>query len=71
MNTRSSVRLLAAAALALLLGACATAPKPLRGQFPSITPRDAVSGTQQVGAQVRWGAASWKPNPARTAPASR
>lgn len=68
MNTRSSVRLLTAAALALLLGACATAPKPLRGQFPSITPRDAVSGTQQVGAQVRWGGriVETKPGPHST-----
>jgi outer membrane lipoprotein len=54
MNTTSSVRLLAAGALALFLGACATAPKPLQGQFPTVTPRDATTGVQ-AGAQVRWG----------------
>ncbi|WCE04536.1 Slp family lipoprotein [Pseudoxanthomonas sp. JBR18] len=54
MNTTASVRLLAAGALAIFLGACATVPKPLQGEFPGVTPRDTVAGAQ-AGAQVRWG----------------
>lgn len=48
------IRLLAIAATGLLLGACATAPKPLQGAFTPVTPRDAAAGTQ-AGAPVRWG----------------
>ena len=38
----------------LVLGACATAPKPLQGQFSSVSPRDSVA-QQQTGTPVRWG----------------
>lgn len=36
------------------LTACASAPKPLQGQFSQITPRDSVTTAQQ-GTTVRWG----------------
>jgi len=49
-----NIRLLPLVALATLLSACATAPKPLQGQFTGVTPRDSVAGAQ-TGAQVRWG----------------
>jgi outer membrane lipoprotein len=39
--------------LALLLGACATVPTPLQGQFAPVTPRDAATSGQ--GEAVRWG----------------
>ena len=52
MNTK--IRLLALAAASLLLGACATAPKPLQGSFVPMTPRGAADANQ-VGAVVRWG----------------
>jgi outer membrane lipoprotein len=42
------------AALALLVGACATVPAPLQGQFAPVTPRDAATGNAQ-GEAVRWG----------------
>jgi outer membrane lipoprotein len=45
------------AALALLagaLGACATVPAPLKGQFSPVTPRDAAANGGQA-ATVRWG----------------
>ncbi|UNU10210.1 Slp family lipoprotein [Xanthomonas translucens] len=48
------IRLLFPVMAVLALGACATAPKPLQGQFATVTPRDSVAG-QQVGASVRWG----------------
>ncbi|MFT4196482.1 MAG: Slp family lipoprotein [Pseudoxanthomonas sp.] len=54
MNVPASLRPLALAGALLTLAACVTAPKPLQGQFPGTTPRDAVAGAQ-VGAQVRWG----------------
>lgn len=54
MKRMSFLRPLAVTGLAIALGACATAPKPLQGQFPGVTPRDAVVGVQ-TGAQVRWG----------------
>ncbi|MFT3756805.1 MAG: Slp family lipoprotein [Pseudoxanthomonas sp.] len=47
-------RLLMIAATSALLAACATAPKPLQGTYPTVTPRDATAGAQ-VGANVRWG----------------
>ena len=50
----SKIRLLALAAGSLLLGACATAPKPLQGTFTQVTPRDAVAASQ-AGTSVRWG----------------
>jgi outer membrane lipoprotein len=43
------------AALATTLGACATVPAPLQGQFAPVTPREAVSGNQVQVANVRWG----------------
>ena len=52
MNTQ--LRFLALAASTLLLGACATAPKPLQGAFVPMTPQGAVNANQ-VGAVVRWG----------------
>jgi len=45
---------IAMAASSVLLGACATAPKPLQGAFTPVTPREAVAGSQ-VGTSVRWG----------------
>ncbi len=53
MNTRLAF---ATAAAGLLLAACATAPKPLQGDFTQVNPRDAVAGAQ-IGASVRWGGA--------------
>ncbi|AMJ57389.1 MULTISPECIES: Slp family lipoprotein [Stenotrophomonas] len=47
-------RILLVAAASLVLAACATAPKPLQGQFTPVSPRDAVS-QKQTGAPVRWG----------------
>ena len=49
-----NLKLLLPLAASLALAACATAPKPLQGQFSAVTPRDSVS-TQQVGTPVRWG----------------
>src|SRR5690242_9105593 len=40
--------------LAGALGACATVPAPLQGQFSPVTPRDAAANGGQ-GATVRWG----------------
>src|SRR4029077_5346051 len=42
-----------AGALALALGACATVPTPLQGQFPVTTPREATASPG--GGVVRWG----------------
>ena len=50
----SKIRILALAASSLLLGACATAPKPLQGTFTPVTPRDAAAGSP-AGTSVRWG----------------
>ncbi len=47
-------RILLVAAASLVLAACATAPKPLQGQFTPVSPRDAVA-QKQTGAPVRWG----------------
>ncbi|MET0893367.1 MAG: Slp family lipoprotein [Pseudoxanthomonas sp.] len=52
MNTKT--RLIMLAAGTLLLGACATAPKPLQGTFNPVSPREAVA-TSQTGTSVRWG----------------
>lgn len=49
----SRFRYPAIAILAGLLGACATVPKPLQGQFQTTTPRQAVNGGS--GESVRWG----------------
>ncbi|RPE81250.1 Slp family lipoprotein [Vulcaniibacterium tengchongense] len=49
-----NARLAVLAASAVLLAACATQPKPLQGEFASITPRDAAAN-DSTGAAVRWG----------------
>ena len=41
-------------ALAASLAACATAPRPLQGQFTPLTPREAVE-RDATGTVVRWG----------------
>ena len=43
-----------AAALALALAACATAPRPLQGEFSALLPADAAK-RQAAGEVVRWG----------------
>ncbi|MNU82112.1 Outer membrane protein slp precursor [compost metagenome] len=50
MNTRILITL----AATLTLAACATAPKPLQGQFSPVSPRDSVA-QKQTGTPVRWG----------------
>ncbi|MCD9028414.1 Slp family lipoprotein [Luteimonas sp. BDR2-5] len=47
-------RMLSLAGLALLLGACASQPKPLQGAYTELTPHDAAQG-DSTGARVRWG----------------
>jgi len=54
MILRNTVRILTTAASLALLSACATAPQPLQGAFPQITPQQAV-GTSPAGSPVRWG----------------
>lgn len=49
-------------AAALTLTACATAPKPLQGQFTPVSPRDSVT-QQQTGTPVRWGGRIIETNP--------
>jgi len=46
-------KIVAAALLASLLGACATVPAPLQGTFPKTTPRDSLA--QAATQPVRWG----------------
>ncbi len=41
-------------AASLVLAGCATAPKPLQGQFSTVSPRDSVA-QKQTGTPVRWG----------------
>ena len=47
-------RILITLAASLTLAACATAPKPLQGQFSTVSPRDSVA-QKQTGTPVRWG----------------
>mgnify|MGYP000883374542 CR=1 FL=1 len=54
MPVRHPFRFALAAAAAALLGACATAPQPLQGAFPAVTPQQAAAGAQ-AGTTVRWG----------------
>ena len=54
MSVRHPFRIVLAAAAAALLGACATAPQPLQGSFPAVTPQQAAADTQ-AGVTVRWG----------------
>ena len=53
-------------AIALLAG-CASAPKPLQGQFDPLTPNQAAAG-ESTGAAVRWGGRiiRTEPRPDRT-----
>jgi outer membrane lipoprotein len=48
------MKLLTPLALALVLGACATAPRPLQGTFSSLLPDDAAK-RESAGELVRWG----------------
>lgn len=47
-------RILLPALTALVLGACASAPEPLRGEFAALTPAEAGRGGA-TGERVRWG----------------
>ena len=60
-------KILAAAAFAGLLAACASQPKPLQGSFAELTPRDAAE-TDATGSPVRWGGriVQVEPGPDRT-----
>lgn len=49
-----NIRLLLPALASVLLAACATAPKPLQGQFAPITSQQGLAQTAQ-GQSVRWG----------------
>lgn len=61
------IRILLPLAACALLGACATAPKPLQGSFTEVTPRDATASPQGA-ANVRWGGSivETKPGPDST-----
>ncbi len=52
--TKPSLKPAVLAVLAGALGACATVPTPLQGQFAPVTPRDAAASGGQ-GEAVRWG----------------
>lgn len=54
MPIRPSIRLALPVVAAAMLGACATAPQPLQGAFPAITPQQAVA-SPAPGTNVRWG----------------
>ncbi|RRN55908.1 hypothetical protein EIM48_09630 [Pseudoxanthomonas sp. SGNA-20] len=54
MTLRNTIRILAAAASLSLLAACTTAPKPLQGSFPQLTPQQAA-GSVPAASPVRWG----------------
>lgn len=58
-------KLIALSPLLLLLGACATAPAPLKGEFASLKPADSVSGNH-IGERVRWGGQIIKVEPGST-----
>ncbi|MGH8173992.1 MAG: Slp family lipoprotein [Rhodanobacteraceae bacterium] len=51
---RTAARAAAIAVLALVLGACASIPTPLQGEFSPITPREAAESGGS-GPAVRWG----------------
>jgi outer membrane lipoprotein len=53
-NTRPSRRNVAALALALAIGGCASIPKPLQGNFAPMDP-DAATQHDATGQNVRWG----------------
>jgi outer membrane lipoprotein len=48
------MKLITALALALTLGACATAPKPLQGEYSTLLPDDTAK-RDATGEKVRWG----------------
>jgi len=50
----STIRLAIVACAALLLGACATYPGPLQGQYTGVRPHQAAE-RDMTGAMVRWG----------------
>ncbi len=60
-----NIRLVLPVIAALSLAACATAPKPLQGQFNPVAPREAAA---QPGALVRWGGSiiETRPGPDQT-----
>ncbi len=66
MNTK----FLLTAVATLALSACATAPKPLQGQFSLVSPRDSVATSRSARRSVG-AVASSKPSLARARPASR
>ncbi|KAA2285636.1 Slp family lipoprotein [Arenimonas fontis] len=51
---RSPLRTTVTALAGLLLAACASAPKPLQGEFVALSPADAVRAGS-LGERVRWG----------------
>jgi len=53
-DNHAPIRLVVLALLTGALGACATVPTPLQGQFAPVTPRDAAANGDQSAA-VRWG----------------
>lgn len=48
------MKIAAVVSIALLMAGCATAPKPLQGDFAAVLPEEA-SASQAVGESVRWG----------------
>lgn len=62
---KSFSQLLAIAVLGGALGACATVPQPLQGQYTALTPREAVNGSAD-GQNVRWGGEIIKVEPKAT-----
>lgn len=59
-----STRFLLPVIAVLGLAACATAPKPLQGQFPTVSPSDSTASAQ-VGTSVRWGGKIIQTKPAQ------
>jgi len=53
--SNATAKLAALVVLAAALGACATVPAPLQGQFPPVTPRQAAAGGAGSNETVRWG----------------
>lgn len=54
MNVSVRVAPIIVAIAAILAGGCATAPKPLQGEYSALLPEQA-SATQPAGEHVRWG----------------
>jgi len=53
--SNATAKLSALVVLAAALGACATVPAPLQGQFPPVTPRQAAASGAGSNETVRWG----------------